>query len=107
MSRVIDPSSCRVSIGDEIIQFTKAQFCVFHALVRAKGRVLSFGFLNTILEDCTGQESECRALTVHICRVRKSLERHGIKFINLKDVGYSINRWDFEVMQPSEEELAA
>lgn len=107
MSRVIDPSSCRVTIGNDVIQFTKAQFSVFHALVRAKGRVLPFGFLSTILEDTTGQESECRALTVHISRVRKSLKQHGIQFINLKDVGYSINRWDFEVLQPAEQELAA
>jgi DNA-binding response OmpR family regulator len=106
MSRVIDPSSCRVMIGDESVQFTKAQFCVLHALVRAKGRVLPFTFLSTILEDCTGQESECRALTVHICRVRKSLEPYGVKLINLKDVGYCINRWDFDVLQPAELEAA-
>jgi DNA-binding response OmpR family regulator len=92
---------------DDLLQFTKAQFCVLHALIRAHGRVLPYNFLADRLEDCTGQESEFNVLMVHICRVRKLLKPHGVKIINLHGVGYSISRWDFEVMHPAEMEVAA
>ncbi len=84
----LDPRKRQVVVGDEQVELTSIEFDILSLLMRSSGRILSRDEIAGALyqRDATSFE---RSIDVHICHLRKKLERNGRALIQtVRGSGY-------------------
>ncbi len=84
---VLDSERHEVSVKDEIVPFTRAEFRLLWALFTRPGRVFPRSDLVDILTDGEGYILE-RNVDVHVSAVRKKLGEAGDQIVTVRGVGY-------------------
>ncbi len=88
----IDLAKHRVTVGGGPVALTPKEFDLLHALVSARGRVLSREFLlDRVWGYAAASEIESRTVDVHVRRLRVKLGEEGARIITVKSVGYRLD----------------
>jgi len=86
---ILDRMRHEVTVNDELVEFTRAEFRLLWALGTSPGRVFA---RDELVEFITGGEAHIsdRNVDVHISAVRKKLEPHSDLVKTVRGVGYKI-----------------
>lgn len=91
---IIDPDKHVVTLDKKMIELTAKEFSLLHILAKNKGRILS---RQTLIQQVWGDEplESQRTIDVHICRLRKKIERNTIRptrLISVRGFGYKLEK---------------
>ena len=88
---VLDSATHEVTVGRAPVTLTPKEFDLLKALLDARGRVLSRGFLlDRVWGYARASEIESRTVDVHVRRLRVKLGDEGRRLLTVKNVGYRI-----------------
>ena len=107
MTAIIDPSNLTIEASGRVVRFTRCEFAIIMALIKAGGRCLTFGFLCDLMNEITGKEAWVESLRVHKVRASQKLSKVGLSIQSHYGIGYSMAKPSVLILPTAEEELAA